>query len=148
MFTSIIDGSSSARDALTRLLQQFAGNALQSTLGGAISTIVGAAAPSLAGSLPSFAGGGYTGGGARSGGVDGRGGFPAILHPNETVTDHARGGGGMQVVINNNSPAQVTAQRGPGGRLDVTIDEQVAAAITAPRTSAAMQRAYGLRRTT
>ena len=36
----------------------------------------------------SFAGGGYTGNGPRSGGVDGQGGFPAILHPQETVVDH------------------------------------------------------------
>lgn len=48
---------------------------------------------------PSFAGGGYTGMGARSGGVDGKGGFPAILHPNETVVDHSQGQGGG-VVIN------------------------------------------------
>src|SRR5690606_15690391 len=39
----------------------------------------------------SFDGGGFTGSGARSGGIDGRGGFPAILHPNETVVDHTRG---------------------------------------------------------
>lgn len=39
----------------------------------------------------SFAGGGYTGDGDRSGGVDGQGGFPAILHPNETVIDHTKG---------------------------------------------------------
>ena len=39
-------------------------------------------------SLFSFSGGGYTGSGARSGGVDGQGGFPAILHPQETVVDH------------------------------------------------------------
>lgn len=39
----------------------------------------------------SFAGGGSTGGGARSGGIDGMGGFPAILHPNETVIDHSKG---------------------------------------------------------
>ncbi|AIM40784.1 tail length tape measure protein [Idiomarinaceae phage Phi1M2-2] len=39
---------------------------------------------------PSFDGGGFTGRGARSGGVDGRGGFPAILHPNETVIDHTK----------------------------------------------------------
>lgn len=39
----------------------------------------------------SFAGGGYTGSGARSGGIDGMGGFPAILHPNETVIDHSAG---------------------------------------------------------
>ena len=38
-----------------------------------------------------FAGGGFTGNGPRSGGVDGKGGFPAILHPNETVIDHAQG---------------------------------------------------------
>jgi hypothetical protein len=49
---------------------------------------------------PSFAGGGYTGMGSRSGGVDGRGGFPAILHPNETVIDHNRGGGMSTVIVN------------------------------------------------
>lgn len=37
----------------------------------------------------SFEGGGYTGNAPRSGGIDGRGGFPAILHPNETVIDHS-----------------------------------------------------------
>lgn len=47
----------------------------------------------------SFEGGGFTGRGSRSGGVDGRGGFPAILHPNETVIDHE--GGGMQPVVVN-----------------------------------------------
>lgn len=41
----------------------------------------------------SFEGGGFTGFGARAGGVDGRGGFPAILHPNETVVDHTQGQG-------------------------------------------------------
>nr|BAR36722.1 Phage-related minor tail protein [uncultured Mediterranean phage uvMED] len=41
----------------------------------------------------SFDGGGYTGMGSRSGGVDGKGGFPAILHPNETVIDHTKGQG-------------------------------------------------------
>lgn len=39
----------------------------------------------------SYLGGGYTGQGSRSGGVDGKGGFPAILHPNETVIDHEAG---------------------------------------------------------
>ncbi len=35
-----------------------------------------------------FAGGGYTGDAPRTGGIDGQGGFPAILHPQETVVDH------------------------------------------------------------
>ena len=38
-----------------------------------------------------FEGGGYTGMGVRAGGIDGKGGFPAILHPNETVIDHTKG---------------------------------------------------------
>ena len=44
----------------------------------------------------SFAGGGYTGDAPRAGGIDGQGGFPAILHPQETVTDHSRMAGAMQ----------------------------------------------------
>ena len=45
-------------------------------------------------SVPSFAGGGYTGNGARSGGLDGQGGFMAMLHPRETVVDHMKTGAG------------------------------------------------------
>jgi len=41
--------------------------------------------------LLSMDGGGYTGMGVKAGGVDGKGGFPAILHPNETVIDHTKG---------------------------------------------------------
>ncbi len=45
-------------------------------------------------------GGGFTGSGARAGGLDGKGGFPAILHPNETVIDHTKGQGMGSVVVN------------------------------------------------
>lgn len=50
----------------------------------------------------SFDGGGYTGMGARAGGLDGKGGFMAMLHPNETVIDHTRGQrmGGATVIQN------------------------------------------------
>ena len=44
----------------------------------------------------SFAGGGYTGNGPRYGGIDGQGGFPAILHPQETVIDHASSSSGSR----------------------------------------------------
>lgn len=50
-------------------------------------------------SAQGFEGGGFTGIGPRSGGVDGRGGFPAILHPNETVIDHAKGQGQSPVNV-------------------------------------------------
>jgi hypothetical protein len=49
----------------------------------------------------SFDGGGFTGNGSRSGGMDGKGGFPAILHPNETVIDHTKGQSGGVTIVNN-----------------------------------------------
>lgn len=53
-----------------------------------------AAALSAAGvsGVRSFAGGGYTGNAQRIGGLDGRGGKLALLHPRETVIDHTKGG--------------------------------------------------------
>jgi hypothetical protein len=59
----------------------------RTAMGGSVSELV-----------PMFAGGGYTGNAPRSGGLDGRGGFMAMLHPRETVIDHTRaaaGGGGV-----------------------------------------------------
>lgn len=51
--------------------------------------------------LFSFDGGGWTGDGPRSGGVDGKGGFMAVLHPREQVIDTTKGGSaGGNVVIN------------------------------------------------
>lgn len=51
-----------------------------------------------------FSGGGYTGSGPRSGGLDGKGGFLAMLHPRETVIDHTKGQSaeGVTVVQNIN----------------------------------------------
>lgn len=50
--------------------------------------------------VPSANGGGYTGYGARSGGVDGKGGFLSVLHPDETILDHTKGQGAGGVVVN------------------------------------------------
>jgi hypothetical protein len=41
-------------------------------------------------SIPSGNGGGFTGFGSRSGGLDNKGGFLSVLHPNETVIDHTK----------------------------------------------------------
>lgn len=49
---------------------------------------------------PNYEGGGFTGYGPRSGGIDGRGGFAAIVHPNETIIDHTRGQSMGGVVVN------------------------------------------------
>ena len=48
--------------------------------------------------LASFEGGGLTGSGARSGGMDGKGGMLAMLHPNEKITDLHKGQGDSKVV--------------------------------------------------
>jgi len=40
--------------------------------------------------IPTNEGGGFTGMGARAGGIDNKGGFLSILHPNETVIDHTK----------------------------------------------------------
>jgi hypothetical protein len=67
-------------------------------ISGAISGFIGNTFGSMfgapSGGMPhaTFAGGGFTGTGSRSGGVDNQGGFPAILHPNETIIDHTKGG--------------------------------------------------------
>lgn len=48
----------------------------------------------IAGMLGSFEGGGYTGSGPRTGGLDGRGGYMAMIHPDESIIDHRRGNSG------------------------------------------------------
>jgi len=55
--------------------------------------------------MSDFEGGGYTGGGVRAGGMDGKGGFMAMVHPNETVIDHTKGQrtGGATVNFNINA---------------------------------------------
>lgn len=63
------------------------------------------AAASIAGTvafsktMASFEGGGYTGDGARSGGLDGKGGFMAMVHPNETIVDHTKGQSAESVTV-------------------------------------------------
>lgn len=49
----------------------------------------------------SFEGGGFTGYGARAGGLDGKGGYMAMVHPNESIVDHTKGQGQGITIINN-----------------------------------------------
>lgn len=107
---------------------------LGSTLGSAVSSI-----------FKSFDGGGYTGSGSRSGGIDGKGGFLSVLHPNETVLDHTRGqgmGGGATAVIQQtfnfgNASADTVAQlRAEAARIKAeTLAAVPAAVLQARRTS-------------
>jgi hypothetical protein len=80
--------------------------------GGNANAAGNAAGTNLGGSM-SMDGGGFTGYGSRSGGVDGKGGFNAILHPNETVIDHTKGqssGVVVQQTINVTTGVQQTVR--------------------------------------
>lgn len=100
---SVVRDSDDAADAISRLANRLLddllgqalspvsnafGNLFAGALGGAFS---GGNTGTLRPQLRSFDGGGFTGMGARSGGVDGKGGFMSVLHPNETVIDHTKG---------------------------------------------------------
>lgn len=93
-----------------------------SSTAGIISTIKGT-------DLPSFEGGGFTGTGPRAGGVDGRGGMYAIVHPNESIIDHNKTASsrtlGSSIVINlvNNLGVQANASVEQDGE-DFTITLQ------------------------
>ena len=96
------------------LAESMATNVLKGLGQGAAAGDGGTDWASLIGKLFSWDGGGYTGSGARSGGLDGKGGFLAVMHPRESVIDHTKGGGmGVSVTIINQSgvPVQGTAQQ-------------------------------------
>ena len=76
------------------------GPALAPVAGATAAAAQVAQAASIRSTTASFDGGGFTGFGPRSGGEDGKGGFMAMLHPNETVIDHTKGNsGGMAVNV-------------------------------------------------
>lgn len=116
-FMGIVDGTMKAKDAfksmaasvIKELFRILVVQRLVNTVAGFFG-FGGGPVAALSGSVASFAGGGYTGYGARSGGVDGKGGFPAILHPNESVVDHTagQGTGGVTVVQHNTFGSGVT----------------------------------------
>ncbi len=101
---------------------------------GAMATVVSATAnivSSIASvAAPSFDGGGYTGNGSRSGGLDGKGGFWAMMHPRETVIDHTKQGSQRNLSANTQSNAynNVTVNQtiNTTGRIDSRTSNQIA----------------------
>lgn len=84
---------------------------------------IGGAISGLLGSIFSFDGGGYTGPGVRAGGLDGKGGRLAMVHPRETVIDHTKGGGvtgTVHLVVEASEDLRVAA-RSAGASAAVTV---------------------------
>ena len=87
-------------------------------------------AGAMTGGTPwSFAGGGYTGNAPRAGGVDGQGGFPAILHPRETVIDHTRAISRQGAATTASAPVSVTVNVDASGNSQVSGDQNQGAQL-------------------
>lgn len=110
IFKAVVTGSGNAMNAVSDLLgrlgDMFLDQGFQALVGGIFGGLFGGGMTGFGGignffkaggpvrlgfNLLGFEGGGYTGAGGRVGGLDGRGGFMAMLHPNETVIDHTKG---------------------------------------------------------
>ena len=104
---SMVDGTKSvksafksmASDIIKELYRIFIVQRITGMISGAINTKFAPDVGITKAAIPSGDGGGYTGNGARSGGLDGKGGFMAMLHPQETVVDHTKGGSGAGVTV-------------------------------------------------
>ena len=118
LFMNMVDGTMSAKDAFRAMAADIirelyrimvVEQMVQSLRAGIMGFFSPASAAGTGGSVAPprrptgvFDGGGYTGSGPRSGGLDGKGGFMAMLHPRETVVDHTKGQsvGGDTVTVN------------------------------------------------
>jgi len=158
-FMALVDGTTTAKDAFramaTDIIQQLyrilVVEQLVQSISGAIQGYM--AGPVQGPNLPveSHEGGGYTGSGPRSGGLDGKGGFMAMLHPRETVVDHTKGQSAGGTVVNqvfnisaNTSDdtkrliTQTIAQASPA-----IINQSVGAVMNQRRRGGAMKSAFG-----
>jgi len=90
IWTNTYDTAMKAYNALASI--PYIGPVLGAAAAGTVIT-AGTLYAAKAAGVTSFEGGGFTGHGPRIGGVDGKGGMPAIVHPNETITDHTLSSG-------------------------------------------------------
>ena len=99
---SMVDGTKSVKDAfrdmaadiVRHLYKVLVVQQMINSFGGMLSGSSNPILKTLGGGLESYGsadGGGYTGNGPRSGGLDGKGGFMMMMHPRETVIDHTKG---------------------------------------------------------
>lgn len=104
-FTSAFENAIVGGGKLSEVIKGLGQDILRLTVRKSVTEPLGGLFTNALGSLFSFDGGGYTGSGPRAGGIDGKGGFLSVLHPQESVIDHSKGGRGAgSVVININQP--------------------------------------------
>ena len=154
--SSILD---SLKSMLSQMISMTVQNKILIPITTALSGLLGgsASAGPLAGQpifdiASSFDGGGYTGSGARTGGLDGRGGFMAMMHPRERVYDESRGQsrGQQGGVVNNikviappGSEVSEERQQNSSGGEDLTVMIDRAVSSLARDPSSAISRTLG-----
>ncbi len=164
MFMNMIDGTMSAKDAFRAMaadiirelyrimvVEQMVQSIKGAILGGfapAPSQGRSYAPPVAPRGNSIFDGGGYTGSGPRSGGLDGKGGFMAMLHPRETVVDHTKGQsvGGDTVTVNQTinvtTGVQQTVRAEVMGLMPQIAEASKAAVLDAKRRGGAFGKAF------
>ena len=147
---SAVDGTSSVKDAfrsmasdiikelyrifVVKRITNFISNAAMMAFGPAVQGPTPSGAPLGRFDTLSFAGGGYTGNGARAGGLDGKGGRMAMIHPRETVVDHTKGQGmGGVTVIQNNTFGNGVNRAEINAMLPKIVEASKAAVLDAKR---------------
>ncbi|WJS83539.1 hypothetical protein [Paracoccus sp. TOH] len=132
MFGAIIDGSMSGKEAFAQMLAEIGKVQLLKGVMGLLDAFTGNTGFFQGlGSMLSFDSGGYTGDGPRTGGLDGKGGRLAMVHPRETITDHHKG---QQVPSASSGPQAVHVTVGVdpnSGNLTAFVDERAGAAAQA-----------------
>mgnify|MGYP000109050684 CR=1 FL=1 len=109
-FQGLLDGSKSFAEAALDVLSNIANEIIKIMMTPIFNSWAGGIAGGLMKGfgLASFEGGGMTGAGARAGGLDGKGGRLAMVHPDEEVVDYRNGDGrmtgGVTVVQNIQTP--------------------------------------------
>jgi|14BtaG_2_1085337.scaffolds.fasta_scaffold01902_6 hypothetical protein len=137
-----------ARDIIAHLYQVLVVQKMVRGLGGMLSGSSNPVLSAIGGGLESYDGGGYTGSGSRSGGLDGKGGFMAMLHPRETVVDHTKGQGvGGEVInvtqnINVSTGVQQTVRTEIKQLMPQIADSAKAAVVDAKRRGGSYGRAF------
>jgi len=163
LFINMVDGTMSAKDAFRAMAADIikelyrimvVEQMVQSLKSGIMGFFSPTSAAGTAGSVAPpkapriFDGGGYTGSGPRSGGLDGKGGFMAMLHPRETVVDHTKGqstGGDVVNVtqnINVSTGVQQTVRSEIKQLMPQIADNAKAAVVDAKRRGGSYGRAF------
>lgn len=134
-FSDVLKGL--AQDILKVFLRRQVTEPLAQAASGALGGLFSAGGGSFSDALSnlfSFEGGGWTGDGSRSGGLDGKGGYLAMVHPKERIIDTTKGGAGGGTTI-----VQTVSIDARGA--DASVEQKIIAAMrqTKQETLAAVQ---------